>query len=201
MRGWAVLGRIACGVAVAGCCLAAGSAAAQTGGWLSRAGVEVRGGMSIGNHSESAAALEIAPRPSFDLVVMTEVMSALSVFGGYYRTTFGCEEGFCTGRDITIVGQHGALGARWTPELGQSVVGPWVRAGLLVGTTRAGTEGALPDIGIGLDLAAGLERDFGRWSALPGVSYRYLTANTPGGSAYAIALSAHLGIAIELGGG
>ncbi len=115
-------------------------------GWLGHSGLEVRTGMSIGNHSESAAALELVPRPSFDVVLK------------------------------------------------------WLRTGLLVGTTRAGTEGDAPDIGFGVDFAVGFERDFGRWSALPGVSYRYLTANTPASSAYAIALSAHLGIAIGLGG-
>ena len=187
-------------MAMAGCTLAPGPAASQMPGWLGHGGVEVRGGMSIGNHSESAAALELVPRPSFDVVLKTEVIPTLAVFGGYYHTTFGCEEGFCTGRDITIAGNHVALGAQWMPDLPRLALGPWLRTGLLVGTTRAGAEGDSPDIGLGIDFAVGLERDFGRWSALPGVSYRYLTANTPASSAYAIALSAHLGIAIRLGG-
>ena len=187
-------------VAIAGCALAPGSAAAQMPDWLGRVGVEVRGGMSVGNHSESAAALEIVPKPSFDVVLKREIIPTLSVFGGYYQTTFGCGEGFCTGRDISIAGNHGALGAEWVPDLPQLALGPWLRGGLLVGTTRAGTEGEVPDIGIGFEVGAGLQRDFGRWSALPGVSYRYLTANTPSSPAHAIALSAHLGIAIQLGG-
>lgn len=188
-------------LAVVGCALAPGLAAAQMPDWLARSGVEVRGGMSVGNHSESAAELDLAPEPSFDIVLKTEIVTTLSVFGGFYRTTFGCEEGFCTGREITIVGNHGALGAQWVPDLPQLAIGPWVRAGLLVGTTRAGTLGASPDVGIGFEFGAGLQRDFGRVSAFPGVSYRYLTANTPSSSAYAVVLSAHLGIAIELGGG
>ena len=188
-------------VAISGCALAPGSAAGQMPGWLGQVGVEIRGGMSIGNHSESAAALELAAKPSFDLVLKSEVIPTVSVFGGYYQTTFGCEEGFCTGRDINIVGNHGALGAQWVPDLPQLALGPWLRGGLLVGTTRAGTEGESPNIGIGFEFSAGLQRDFGRWSALPGVSYRYLMANTPSSSAYAVALAAHLGIAIKLGGG
>ncbi len=186
--------------AIAAFVLAPGSVAAQPG-WLGRIEVEVRGGMSVGTHSESAAKLELAPKPSFDLVVRGEIIPTLSVFGGYYQTTFGCEEGFCTGREITIVGNHGALGAVWVPDVPQMAMGPWVRAGFLVGSTRVGTEGDSPDIGVGLDLGAGLQRDFGRLSFFPGVSYRYLTANTPSSSAYAVALSGHLGVAIALGGG
>lgn len=187
-------------MSIAGCALAPGSAAGQMPGWLGQVGVEIRGGMSIGKHSESAAAMELAFKPSFDVVLKTQVIPTLSAYGGYYRTAFGCEEGFCTGRDITIVGNHGALGAQWIPDLPQLALGPWLRGGLLVGTTRAGTDGASPNIGIGLEISAGLQRDFGRWSALPGVSYRYLTANTASSSAYAVALSAHLGIEIEVGG-
>ena len=187
-------------VAIAAGALAPGSASAQMPGWLGQVGVEIRGGMSVGNHSESAAELELAYKPSFDLVVRSEVIPTLWAFGGYYRTAFGCEEGFCTGRDISIVGNHGALGAQWVPDLPQLALGPWLRGGLLVGTTRAGTLGDSPNIGIGLELGAGLQRDFGRWSALPGMSYRYLMANTPSSSAYAVAFSGHLAIAIELGG-
>ena len=188
-------------LAIACCVPAPGGAAAQLSDWLGRAGVEVRGGVSVGNHSESAAALELTPEPSFDVVLKTEIISTLSVFGGYYRTAFGCVEGFCTGRDITVVGNHGAVGALWVPDIPQLPMGPWIRAGLLMGTTRAGTEGDPPDIGFGFEFGAGLQRRFGRVQAFPGVSYRYLTANTPSSSAYAVALSAHLGIAIGLGGG
>lgn len=187
-------------VAIAGCALIQGSAAAQMPGFPGRIAVEVRGGMSVGNHSESAAKLDVVPKPSFDAVLKVEVIPTVSVFGGFYRTTFGCEEGFCTDRDITIVGNHGAFGAQWVPDLGVAL-GPWLRAGLLVGTTRAGTLGADPETGFGYDIAAGLRLGFGRVSALPGVSYRYMQANKPASTAYAVALSGHLGIAIELWGG
>ncbi|MXX36331.1 MAG: hypothetical protein F4107_10255 [Gemmatimonadetes bacterium] len=188
-------------VAMVGGALQPGSASAQLPDWLGPVGVEVRGGMSVGNHSESAAEMELVYKPSFDFVVRSEVIPTLWAFGGYYRTAFGCEEGFCVGRDITIAGNHGALGVEWVPRSAQLAAGPWLRGGILVGTTRAGTEGDPPDIGIGLDLGVGLDWDFGLWSARPGVSYRYLMANTPSSSAYAIALSGHLGIAIPLGGG
>ena len=86
-------------VAIAGCALIQGSASAQMPGFPGRIAVEVRGGMSVGNHSESAAKLDVVPKPSFDAVLKVEVIPTLSVFGGFYRTTFGCEEGFCTERD------------------------------------------------------------------------------------------------------
>ena len=178
-----------------------GTAAGQLPGWLSRTGVEVRAGASIGSHSESAAALDIVPKPSFDVVVRSEVIPTLSAFGGYYVTVFGCEEGFCTQRDLSVVGNHLALGAEWMPHLAQPAVRPWVRAGVLFGTTEAGTEGDPPSAGIGGDLGVGLEFGLGRLLIHPGVSYRYLTANTESNTAEAVAMSFHVGFGMKLGGG
>ena len=187
--------------ATAALALAPGTAAGQMTGWLNQLRMEVRGGMSIGSHSESAAKLDLAPKPSFDVLVRREVIPTLSVFGGYYRTTFGCLEGFCTDRDITVVANHGAVGAQWVPYLPQLPLGPWLRGGVLVGSTRAGTEGADPNIGFGLDFGVGLQARMGPMLFRPGMSYRYLTANTAASNAYAIALSAHIGLEFALGGG
>lgn len=174
--------------------------AGQLPGWLGRTGVEVRAGMSIGSHSASAAALEIVPKPSFDVVVKSEVIPTVSAFGGYYMTAFGCEEGFCTKRDLSVVGNHVALGAQWAPHLPRLLFQPWVRAGVLYGTTEAGTEGESPSAGIGADFGVGLEASVGRIFVLPGVSYRYLSANTESSTAEAVALSFHLGLGFRLGG-
>ncbi|MYG81267.1 MAG: hypothetical protein F4187_05620 [Gemmatimonadetes bacterium] len=181
--------------------LAPGSAAGQLPSWLGNTGVEIRAGASIGSHSASAAALDLVPKPSFDVVVKSEVIPALSVFGGYYMTAFGCEEGFCTERDLSIVGNHAALGAEWMPRLSQLLFRPWVRGGFLFGTTEAGTEGEPPSAGIGADVGVGVEVALGRVLVLPGVSYRYLTANTESSTAEAVALSFHVGLGIRLGGG
>lgn len=176
-------------------------AAGQLPAWLSQAGVEVRAGASIGSHSASAAALDIVPKPSFDVVLKSEVIPTLSAFGGYYRTVFGCEEGYCTKRDLSVVGNHLAVGADWMPDAGQFVFRPWVRAGFLFGTTEAGTEGEPPSVGIGGDLGVGIEVALGRLLVRPGASYRYLTANTESSTADAVALSFHVGFGMQLGGG
>ena len=188
-------------VATAAFAMVPGVAAGQMTGWLDQLRLEVRGGLSIGSHSEAASALDLAPKPSFDLLVRKDVIPTVSVFGGYYRTTFGCLEGFCTDRDITIVANHGAVGAQWVPDLPQLLLGPWLRGGLLVGSTRAGTEGADPNIGFGLGFGVGLQSQMGPMLFRPGMSYRYLTANTAANSAYAIALSFHIGLEFALGGG
>lgn len=177
-----------------------GTAWAQLPAWLGQTAVEVRAGASIGSHSASAAALDIVPKPSFDLVVKAEVIPTLSAFGGYYRTAFGCDDGFCIKRDVTVVGNHVAVGAEWVPDIPQLLFQPWLRAGFLFGTTEAGTEGEAPSAGIGADAGVGLEVALGRVHVLPGVSYRYLTANTESSTAEAVALSFHVGLAIGLGG-
>ena len=69
-----------------GAVLLHGSVAAQTQ-------AEFRGGLTIGSHSASAAALDVAPSVSFDLVIRRQVLPSFAVFGGFFRTAFGCEEG------------------------------------------------------------------------------------------------------------
>lgn len=173
---------------VAGVALTPASAAAQFQ-------AEVRGGLTVGSHSGSAAALDVAPAMSFDVVVKRQLMPSVAIFGGFFRTSFGCEEGFCKDRDILVVGNHGALGAEWSGGV------PWIRAGLLFGTTEAGTLGEAPTAGIGLHAAAGLSVGSGRFRFLPGVSYRWLSANTASASDHAVALALDLGFGIRMGGG
>ena len=174
--------------ALAGVALAPASAIAQMQ-------AEVRGGLTVGSHSGSGAALDIAPAMSFDVVVKRQMTPAIAVFGGFFRTAFGCEEAFCKDREITVVGNHGALGAEWSHGA------PWIRAAVLFGTTQAGTEGEAPEAGIGLHAAAGLAIGAGRFRFLPGVSYRWLSASTPSASDHAVALALDLGFGIQMGGG
>lgn len=186
--------------ALAGPVLLPCPAVGQWSSWLGETEAEVRTGLTIGSHSRSAAALDVVPRLSVDVVVKRQVTSALSAFGGYYRTVFGCEEGFCTGTGVNIVGNHGALGAEWTPTVPWLRGQPWIRAGLLFGSTEAGTEGDDPDPGLGMLVGTGATVSFGRLLFMPGFSYRWLTANTVSSTAHAIALSFHLGFGMKLSG-
>ena len=181
MKGWQM-------AAVTAALLVHGTAGAQTQ-------AEVRGGLTVGSHSASAAALDIAPAVSFDVVLKQQVTPSIAVFGGFFRTAFGCEEGFCKERNLTVVGNHGALGAEWGTDRA------WLRAGALFGSTRVGTEGESAKPGIGAHAAAGLNIGIGRLRFLPGVSYRWMSAMTATSSDHAIALALDLGFGIRLGGG
>ncbi len=187
--------------ALAWAVLLPGSAVAQWREWLGDSQAEVRTGLSVGSHSASRAALDIVPKISVDVVFKRRVHPSWSAFGGYYRTAFGCEEGFCTGLDLSIVGNHGVLGAEWTPDVPWLRGQPWARAGLLFGSTEAGMGGDSPQFGPGIDVGAGAMVSFARLLLLPGVSYRWLSANTSSRSAHAVALSFHLGFGIRLSGG
>ena len=175
---------------ILGAALAHGSASGQMQ-------AEVRGGLTIGSHSGSAASLDIAPSISLDVVVRRQILPAFAVFGGYFRTAFGCIEGFCKDQDpgITVVGNHGVLGVEWGSG------GPWLRTGLMVGTTGAGSLGDAPIIGIGIHAAGGLTVGSGRFRFLPGLSYRRMAAKSASDDDHATALSMDVGFAYQLGGG
>lgn len=155
---------------------------------------ELRGGTTVGSHSGTAAGLENAPSLSFEALVVRQVTPLFSVYGGFARTSYGCKEGFCLDRDLTITGNHGVLGAEahkaWA----------WLRLGLLFGKVKVGTEGESPELGPGVHLGAGFVLGSGRVSLRPGVAYRWLSAKTPSSSEHAVALGADLGISVRLGG-
>lgn len=175
---------------ILGVALAPGSASGQMQ-------AEVRGGLTIGSHSGSYAALDIAPSISMDVVVRRQIHPRFAVFGGYFRTAFGCEEGICKDQDpsITVVGNHGVLGVEWGSG------GPWLRTGLMLGTTRAGTRGDSPTMGIGMHAAGGLTVGSGGFRFLPGLSYRWMKATSASDDDHAVALSLDLGFAYQFMGG
>ena len=169
-----------------GVLLVRGPAAGQTN-------LELGSGIAVGSHTGTAAGLDIAPAPSFQALILRQMKPGLSVYGGYVRTAFGCTEGFCLDRDLTVVGNHVALGV----EMRRG--SPGLRLGLLFGSTEVGTEGESPDAGPGLHAGGGFTIGSGRVRFLPGVSYRWLSADTPSSSDHAVALSLDLGVRIRLG--
>jgi hypothetical protein len=173
-------------VAVLGALLLSSPLAAQ---W----NVEVRGGASVGSHSGTAAGLDVAPRLSYEALVERVVKPGIGVYGGFAHTRFGCEEGFCLDRNLTVSGKHATAGV----ELAYSRL--WVRAGLLFGVTEIGSEGEASDPGVGVQGALGLTLGSGRVSFLPGMSYRRFSADMPGSSGHATALTADVGVRMRLG--
>jgi hypothetical protein len=154
---------------------------------------ELRAGYTVGSHSGTAAGLDMAPALSYEAMVVRPITPLFSIYGGYARTAFGCEEGFCLDRDLTVTGNHAVLGAEahkaWA----------WLRLGLLLGKTEVGTEGESPDLGPGIHFGAGITLGSGRLSFRPGLSYRRMGASTPSSSDHAVAVAAELGVGIRLG--
>lgn len=186
-------------VLILGAALAHAPAAAQMQ-------VEARGGLTVGNHTAHYSGLDIAPRVSLDVVIRRQILRSVAVYGGYFRTSFGCEESFCENRDITVVGSHGALGAEWSPPgMEGKPAQPWVRAGVMFGSTEASDASAEVDVpadpGIGFHMAAGLSVGSGRFRFLPGVSYRRMAATQGDDEATAVAVAVDVGFAYRLGGG
>lgn len=169
---------------VVGTLFAGGGARAQTS-------VEVRSGLTVGNHTSTAAGLEWAPALSHEIRIARRLRPQVAVSVGYVRTAFGCREGFCRGREPTVSGQHATLGA----ELSQGWL--WGRVGVLYGTTRVGTEGEASKAGPGLEAGAGFRLRFGRLSVGPGLSWRRMSADTPSRADHAVALGFDLGVGFE----
>ena len=157
--------------------------------------LELRGGAAIGNYSESGAGLEWEPGPSFAAEAQLEVRPRLAVYAGFARSSFGCEEGFCTDRDATFTAQGITAGARWTSGL------PWVRAGLAwqaleLDATGGGGSG---DMALGFDLGAGVDFSLGRGvRARPGISYRRVGSSLDDEDGHFTLLTLELGAAVRI---
>jgi hypothetical protein len=161
---------------------------------------EVRGGLTIGSQTDSYAALDIAPAISLDVVIRRQVTPAFAVFGGFFRTAFGCEQALCKPNQeddpaVTVVGTHGVLGVEWGSG------GPWLRSGLMLGTVQVTDRGDAPEMGIGLHAAGGLTVGSGSFRFLPGLSYRWMQSKSASDNAKSIALSLDLGFAYQISGG
>lgn len=175
---------LALALGVAGTLFAGGGARAQTS-------VEVRSGLTVGNHTSTAAGLEWVPALSHEVRIARRLRPPVAVSAAYVRTAFGCTEGFCRGTEPTVTGQHAALGA----ELSHGWL--WGRVGVLYGTMRVGTEGETPKAGPGLEAGAGFRIRLGRLSVGPGLSWRRMSADTPSSTDHAVALGFDLGVGFE----
>lgn len=182
--------------------------------------VEVRAGITAGNHSTSAAAFEMAPRMSFDVSFRRQVAPGIGAYGGFLRTSFGCREYYCLqvgdAPQIRLVGNHIVVGGEWSPAgMADAPARPWVRAGVMYGSAGM-TRGAdndpewhpEPEMGIGIHTAVGLNVGKGSFLFVPGLTRRQMAASQPregGGNvaddATAIAYSIDLAIAYRIGGG
>ena len=162
--------------------LAAAPAAGQTG-----LALEVRGGASAGNYAAAASDFEVAPKPAFGATLSYAVTPMIGVYAGYSRSSFGCDTGFCTDRDMTFTSAGVDAGVRLALPLGP--VSPWVRAGVVShslgydGTMENGeTRQGDGDGSVGFEAGGGVQINLGRRLAVtPGVRYvRYGSAGEDG---------------------
>lgn len=177
--------------------LAAGLSVLAAPAESQRITVQVNAGASVGNYSFTDAGLELVPGPSFGALAALDVTERVSVYAGYTRSDFGCEEGFCIDQDVSMTSQGPVVGALLS-------AGPaWARAGLglqwlEIRSTGAATSSSDP--GAGFDLGAGVEFPVGgRLLVRPGLAYRRHGASTDGSDEHAAVLAAEIGVAMRVG--
>jgi hypothetical protein len=159
--------------------------------------LEARAGFSVGNDEAAASRLEPRPRPAVSLGAEYAATRTLSVYAGVSRAAFGCEEGFCTDRDVSFSSTGADAGLRLhLPHL------PWLRAGVLYHTlsttTRAGPDPGESSSGqgFGYEVGAGVTIPLlRRVRLLPGLGYR--THSAASGDQVSI-VSAEMGIAFRM---
>lgn len=159
-----------------------------------------RGGLSIGNDEAAASRLEPRPRPAFSLGAEYAATRVLSAYAGFSRAAFGCEEGFCTDREVSFASSGADAGLRLhLPRL------PWVRAGVLYHTlTTTTAAGPAPGEfssgkGFGYEVGTGITIPLLRRARLlPGLSYRSHSAASAGSSDHVSIVGAELGIAFRM---
>lgn len=158
--------------------------------------LELAAGAAVGNLTEAEAGLELVPGPALGAIVDVGVAPGLAAYLGYTRSSFGCEEGFCAGRDATVTSHGAVAGARWGRGL------PWARAGLALQSARVdalGSEEGGRDFGLGFEAAAGVELEVAGVRVRPGVRWLRHDASTAQGDAHVTVLELAVGIAFGVG--
>ncbi|HUE95258.1 MAG TPA: hypothetical protein VMN39_01275 [Longimicrobiaceae bacterium] len=121
--------------------------AAAPGAGRAQVGIEVRGGGAIGNHAPAAAGLETIPGPSVTASLFLAPAHWIALYGSYSRSSFGCEEGFCTDRDVLITTGSVIGGARLYLS-----PGIWLQGGIVNLTTVVSAndaeDRASPELGL-----------------------------------------------------
>lgn len=167
---------------LAAAALAAVPAQAQRG-----LAVELRGGASAGNYAGAASDFEAAPLPSLGATASYGVTDRLGVYAGASRSSFGCDTGFCAGREMRFTSQGLEAGVELRLPLPAS---PWLRAGLVSHSLRYRSDATQGSVarsgeetsGVGFGAAGGVELRLGRrLSVTPGLRYvRYGAAGDDG---------------------
>lgn len=131
---------------------------------------ELRAGGAIGNHAPAAAGLETIPGLSLSGTALFMPRPWLAAYASVARSTFGCEEGFCSGRDVSVRTMSLGAGVRVYP-----LAWAWLQAGAInLSATVSASGSEEPSTGaLGYEAGAGLRFPMGpRMALVPAVLYR-----------------------------
>jgi hypothetical protein len=159
--------------------------------------VEARAGGAVGNYTGTAAGLELAPRLAGAVAVEARALRFASPYVAFTWAGFGCRDGFCTDRDVSLVSRGAGAGVRWHGTT------PWIRTGLVYHSLHvrsvAGEESGDP--ALGFEVAGGASIRVGRGLELtPQLSYTRHPARTEQ-RGHAALLGAGLGLRLRFGPG
>lgn len=159
-----------------------------------RFSAELRAGGAIGSYTQTDAGLDLVPGPAFAATVEVGFTESVAMYVGINRSSFGCEEALCTGRDISLTSQGVLAGGRFSAGL------VWARAGMAIQALRVATDAVTETSSpaLGWDLAGGVAIPVGQgFEVRPGITYLRHGASTDGGDDHVALLALELGVAME----
>lgn len=151
----------------------------------------IRAGAAVGNHVPAAAGLQAQPGLALAGSLEYLAVPLASVYVTVFRAAFGCDDGFCTDRNVTVATRGFGAGVRLHRERL-----PWVRAGILLYDARvdADDRSGSVDAKLGFEVGAGWDVPLGDGlSFLPGLFFR-----SQSGDERTTVLGADLGINVRL---
>lgn len=166
--------------------------------------VELKAGAAVGNYTDTGAGLDLVPQPSFGALLELWPAETLAAYVGFIRSSFGCEESLCTGRDVSLTSQGVVAGGRWSPGvpgLPGLPVRPWVRGGLALQALDIEARGADEsfDPRLGFELGAGIDFPLGgTFRIRPGITWLRHQASTSLGDGHVALLALEIGAAVDL---
>lgn len=143
--------------------------------------VEVRGGAAIptGDFADATPGIEAETGPHFAVQGAIQVLPALSLYGGYSMSRFGCPRCGERGLDDEVVDDGWDLGVHATLPLGVAGIRPWAEVGgVFHRLVFSGFESELSsDRAAGFRVGGGVALPVGPVEITPGVHYSAYSAD------------------------
>jgi hypothetical protein len=174
-------------------------ATAQMPGVPGVLGIEGRVGTAVGSYEPTLAGWQWVPGGAVGVAVSWGPSDALAGYLAYSAISFGCEDAFCRGQDVTFQSRGVSLGLRAEAPVAAR---PWLKAGLLFHDLEQRWLAAAPPTSataqgrLGFEAAAGATLGVAhRIDLVPGVHLGYLpTRAADGETDRAVFLALDLGV-------